>query len=165
MTSEHAASLSCWVKQGAEALTTHSTHSSAWKSLNLPLVLLISPYCAHSPQGSTDRGGTGRQVEGVGHLFFFRSAGFSEFLGPIHISGPDMSRTAVSLPPPLPYRPLHHFLQDSEAPARPVSNASLVREGSSIRLPPVPTAGSLSPGPKPQPLAASALDDDRKVPS
>ena len=113
MTSEHTASLSCWVKQGAESLTTHSTHFSAWKSLNLPLVLLISPYCDHSPQGSTDRGGTGQQVEGVGHLFFFfffRSVGFSKFLGSIHISGPDMSRTAVSLPaapslqtsPPLP---------------------------------------------------------------
>lgn len=81
--------------------------------------------------------GQASREKGLGVLFsyFLRSIGFSEFLGSIHISGPDMSRTAVSLPLPLPYRPLHHFLQGSEAPARPVSYASLVREGSNIRAP------------------------------
>ena len=58
-----------------------------------------------------------------------------------------MSRTAVSLPLPLPYRPLHLFLQGSEAPARPVSYASLVREGSNI-LPPCSNSWVLEPWPQ-----------------
>lgn len=75
-----------------------------------------------------------------------------------------MSRTAVSLPLPLPYRPLHLFLQGSEAPARPVSYASLVRESSNIQAPLFQQLGPRALAPSPSSYA-SALDDDRKVPS